>query len=143
MKRPVVLLVDVVGVVVFALVGRLSHGEALGLGELARTAAPFLAGLLLGWVLLLRLGRPGLPWRDGVIVWAPTGGLGLAFRALSGDGTAAVFVLTTAVFVGLLLLGWRLVWRLVARSRPAGGAPGKDPRRSGNPARRDAARRRP
>jgi len=43
---------DVVGIVVFAAIGRRSHDETDGLGSVLSTAAPFLLGLLLCWGLI-------------------------------------------------------------------------------------------
>lgn len=55
----------------------------------------------------------------GVVVWvtAVVGGMGL--RALSGEGTAAAFVVVAGVFLASTLLGWRLVARLVQARRPS------------------------
>ena len=53
---PVALGIDLVAVVVFAVLGRAAHNEALTPGGIAQTAWPFLAGLLIGW-LVVRLWR--------------------------------------------------------------------------------------
>ena len=38
--------------------------------------------------------------------------LGMLFRVLSGQGTAAAFIGVALAFLGLFLLGWRLLARL-------------------------------
>jgi hypothetical protein len=55
---------------------------------------------------------------------AGAAGLGMALRVAAGQGTAAAFVLVALAFLGLFLLGWRLVVRLVASGgdRDRGGA---------------------
>ena len=45
----------------------------------------------------------------GVGVWLATVALGQLLRAVSGQGTDAAFIAVSAVFLGLFLLGWRLV----------------------------------
>jgi hypothetical protein len=40
--------------------------------------------------------------------------LGMIFRRVAGEGTAWSFVLVATVVIAVLLLGWRLVARLVA-----------------------------
>jgi hypothetical protein len=37
-------------------------------------------------------------------------------RAVSGQGTDPAFILVSVVFLGLFLLGWRVIARLAARA---------------------------
>ncbi len=114
---------DVVLVLVFAAVGRGSHGENV-LGGLAGTAWPFLLGLLIGWLAARLLGRSGFdPARivpAGLLIWAGTWGIGMLARVVAGQGTAPSFLLVAGVVLALFLLGWRLVASLVARRRRVG-----------------------
>ena len=52
--------------------------------------------------------------------WLGAVGLGMLFRAVSGQGTAPAFIGVALAFLGLLLLGWRLLAQAVTgvRSRP-------------------------
>jgi hypothetical protein len=114
------LLLDVVLVVVFAAIGRATHdGDILGPGGsgLATTAWPFLAGLLLGWVVTLGWRRPAAPLRTGLPVWAVTLIGGMLLRALSGQGVAVAFVVVAGITLLLFLVGWRAIAALVARVR--------------------------
>jgi Protein of unknown function (DUF3054) len=123
--------VDLVLVVVFAAIGRASHGEAVGVAGLATTAAPFAAGWLVGWLLVLVVplarSRPvGL--LAGVLVWLPTVVVGMLLRVLIGAGVQTSFVVVATVVLGVLLLGWRGVAALVhrvRRSRRETGAPAR------------------
>ena len=109
----VVPLVDVVCVVAFVLIGRRDHDEGEVLVEVLRTVAPFLIGLTAGWALLARTARRGVAWRSGVIVWASTVIVGLVLRRVAFDrGAAFSFVVVATLFLGVFLVGWRL---LVAR----------------------------
>jgi DUF3054 family protein len=56
-------------------------------------------------------------------VWLATVAFGQVLRAVSGQGTDLVFIGVSALFLGLFLIGWRLVAvRILAvRSQPAGG----------------------
>lgn len=101
-----VLAADVGVVVVFALLGRVSHDEGnLVLGTVG-TAAPFVLGLLAGW---LRAPCAGMPSalrartvRFGwwLLAWTMAGGVLL--RWLTGEGLAPAFL---AVATGVLALG--------------------------------------
>lgn len=117
---PLALLLDVVLVVVFAAIGRATHdGDVLGPGGagLATTAWPFLAGLLLGWIVSLGWRRPAAPLRTGLPVWAVTLVAGMLLRALSGQGVAVAFVIVAGITLSLFLVGWRAIAALVARVR--------------------------
>ena len=109
---------DVCCVLVFVIIGRASHGE--GLAGIASTAWPFLAGLAGGW--LATAGRawrqPFRLWPAGVGAWLGAVILGMLLRVVSGQGTAPAFVVVALAFLGLFLLGWRLLAQAVIRSRP-------------------------
>lgn len=139
MKRLAWVGVDAVLVVAFAVLGRASHGESLDAAGIARTALPFLGGLFFAWILMVRRRQSGLTLTDGVYAWAGTFVLGMLFRTLIGDGTAIPFILVAAGILAAFLIGWRAALTLI-NGRAAQRPKPKDPRRSGNPARRDAAR---
>jgi hypothetical protein len=108
---------DVCCVLIFVIIGRASHTKGETLGGITSTAWPFLAGLAVGWVLSRAWRRPIAPRPAGVIVWLVTVALGMVLRVVSGQGTAVAFIVVALAFLGLFLLGWRLVWQLVARAR--------------------------
>lgn len=111
------IVLDVIAVLVFVVIGRSSHGEALGIGGLLQTLWPFLLGLGIGWAAAqawkhpLRLPLPGVP------IWLITVIGGMLFRVLSGQGTAASFVVVATIALGILLIGWRAVAGLLVRRR--------------------------
>ncbi len=93
-------------VLVFAAVGRSSHAEALHAFGVLSTAAPFLFGLLAGW-LGVQAWRAPLRLRVGVAVWAGAVVVGLGTRAAFTHRLPLTFVLVAATSLALLLLGWR------------------------------------
>jgi len=116
------LLLDVVLVVVFAAIGRATHdGDVLGpFGSgLATTAWPFVAALLIGWLVTRAWRRPTAVVRTGLPVWAITVALGMVLRALSGQGVAVAFIIVATITLAVFLLGWRGLARLAARRRRA------------------------
>ncbi|GAA3553365.1 DUF3054 domain-containing protein [Microlunatus spumicola] len=121
-----VALVDLVLVLVFAGIGRVSHGEDLGLTGMARTAGPFLAGWLVGWVLVALVpatrSRPrGLA--AGALVWVAVVAIGMLLRVATGQGVETSFVVVTVIVVGVFLLGWRGIAALVTRVRGRSASP--------------------
>lgn len=125
MKPSLVALVDLLCVLVFAAIGRASHGEDVSPAGLLTTAWPFLAGGVVGWVLVLAVrstrDRPvGLG--AGALVWVPTVVLGMLLRTLTGAGVQTSFVIVATVVLAVFLLGWRGVASLVVRSRRRTGA---------------------
>lgn len=113
------ILIDLVLVVVFCVIGRLSHAEGIfsDLPGLLNTTWPFvLAALLAHMVLLLRKAQSDrmLP---GVMVWFLTVVIGLLLRWFSGQGTAVPFVIVATLTLALFLLGWRAIYAGVRRLR--------------------------
>lgn len=104
---------DVLAVLVFAAVGRTSHAEVAAAVGVLTTAAPFLLGLLVGWLVVRA-------WRDpsrlpvGVVVWAGTVVVGLATRVAFTHRLPLPFALVAAASLALLLLGWRVGARITA-----------------------------
>lgn len=137
MGRILAIVADLALVVVFVMIGRASHAEPLDLEGLQRTALPFLAGTLMAWIGFLLKRHSGLTLVNGVFVWAMTLVLGILFRLLLGDTAEFSFILVTAAVLAAFLIGWRAVLWLVRRNRPE-QPKAKDPRRSGNPAKRNA-----
>ena len=108
---------DVCCVGAFVAIGRASHSEGDALAGLARTAWPFLAGLAVGWLCTRAWRRRGALVPVGVGVWISTVGVGMVLRVVSGQGTAAAFIVVALAFLGLFLLGWRwLAGRLTTSS---------------------------
>jgi DUF3054 family protein len=120
------LVLDVCCVLLFVVIGRASHAKGESLAGIASTSWPFLAGLAAGWLGSRAWRRPLGLFPAGVGVWAATVVLGMVFRVVSGQGTAFAFILVALAFLGLFLLGWRLVARYVTlrftrRPRPGAG----------------------
>ena len=112
----VAFVVDVGLVLLFAAIGRRSHAESGAVVGVLRTAWPFLAGLVLGWVVALGWRRTApLRVRDAVPVWVLTVAGGMLLRAATGTGTALSFVVVATVVLGVFLLGWRALAALVRR----------------------------
>jgi len=108
---------DVGCVLVFVIIGRASHTKGESLAGIASTAWPFLAGLAGGWLVTAGLAgrawrQPSRLWPAGVGAWLGTVVLGMVLRVVSGQGTAPAFIAVALAFLGLFLLGWRLLARL-------------------------------
>ncbi|SDO96629.1 Protein of unknown function [Pedococcus dokdonensis] len=103
----VALSVDLVLVLLFALVGRVSHDEGATWAGVLQVAWPFVVALLVGWLLARR--RSGWPVRmpGSTTVWAVTAVFGLVLRVATGGGFAWSFGVVTLVLLGIFLVGWR------------------------------------
>jgi hypothetical protein len=112
------LLLDVCCVLAFTVIGRASHAEAGSVAGQARTAWPFLTGLAVGVVASRAWRRPGSITGAGIAVWLSTVAVGMLLRVVSGQGTAVAFIAVALIFLGVTMLGWRLVARWVT-ARPA------------------------
>jgi hypothetical protein len=104
---------DAVAVVVFAAIGRASHGETGDVLGLLGTVAPFLVGLVAAWATPVVRAHPvGL--RAGAVVLAGTAVLGLLVRAAFTGRLPLSFAVVTFVALGVLLLGWRTLSLVVS-----------------------------
>ena len=104
------LAVDVLCVLVFVTLGRRNHDEGTAAAGVVETAAPFLIGLAVGWASGLARSKAVTSLRFGLWVWACTLLVGMVLRRFAFDrGTATSFVVVATLFLGLFLLGWRLV----------------------------------
>jgi FtsH-binding integral membrane protein len=118
-KPQLALLVDGGCVLVFVIIGRASHTKGESLAGLASTSWPFLAGLAAGWLAVRAWRRPLGLFPAGVGAWLGAVAVGMVLRVVSGQGTAAAFVVVALAFLGLFLLGWRLAARVLG-NRVAG-----------------------
>ena len=109
--------IDAVLVVVFAAIGRASHEHTVGVLGILETAWPFLAGLVVGWVVLRAWKAPGAPLRTGVPLVVITVVLGMILRVISGGTTAVAFIIVATVTLLVFLVGSRGIVALVARAR--------------------------
>lgn len=104
------LALDALCVLVFVTLGRRNHEEGTAVAGVLETAAPFLLALAAGWAAGLTRSKAVQGLRFGLWVWACTLIVGMVLRRFAFDrGTATSFVVVATVFLGLFLLGWRLI----------------------------------
>lgn len=103
-------------VAAFAAAGRASHDGEVWSG-LATTAWPFLAALVVGWLLSRGWKAPLAVVRTALPIWAVTLVGGMLLRVASGQGIAVSFVIVAGIVLAVFLLGWRLLVQGVARLR--------------------------
>jgi hypothetical protein len=108
-------LADVVAVLAFVVIGRANHHAGESIAGIASTAWPFLAGLAAGHLATRSWRHPAALVPAGAGIWLATVAVGQALRVIAGQGTEFAFVLVSAAFLGLLLLGWRVVARVTTR----------------------------
>ncbi|GAA4109607.1 DUF3054 domain-containing protein [Enteractinococcus coprophilus] len=114
----ILLIVDAILIVVFAMIGISSHEGALEPLSIARVAIPFLIPYLLlaGCIKPTQFIHNIFPM--GVILWLSTVILGPILRAvLFGDTSALPFILVTAGVLAVLLIGRRIISTLVSRRK--------------------------
>lgn len=113
--------IDLAVVIAFVAIGRSTHRHGLGVAGMASTAWPFLCGLAIGWALVLCWsGRSrATSLRSGLGVGVCTVAVAMVLRVVSGQGTAAAFVLVALAFLGGAMLAWRAVLAVVRRARGA------------------------
>lgn len=108
---------DAVAILLFAVVGLLSHREGLSFAGIVRNAAP----ILLVWFLIapfLRTYRQP-SWRNLLLTWAiaVSAGVWLRFMVLGRPfGTGfLLFWIVALVFTLIFLLAWRVLARFMLR----------------------------
>lgn len=113
--------IDVVLIVLFAVIGRSSHGESNTLFALWTTAYPFLAGWAIAYVTSGAWSRPLRFWPTGIVAWILTVFVGMAIRVATGQGDVdgnplpISFVIVATIVLGAFLLGWRAIARGIIR----------------------------
>ena len=115
---------DTFVVVLFVALGLRTHEQESAYAAVLETAAPFLVGLAVGWLVARAWKRP-TSILTGLVIWPVTVLVGMLLRsALFDRGTATAFVVVATVFLGGFLVGWRAIWRLVElrRRQSSGGA---------------------
>jgi hypothetical protein len=106
---------DIGCVLIFVVIGRASHVQGESLAGIASTSWPFLCGLGAGWAAARAWRRPARIRPEGIALWLCTVAVGMILRVVSGQGTAAAFIVVALAFLGLFLLGWRLAAQLAGR----------------------------
>ncbi|GAA1624109.1 MULTISPECIES: DUF3054 domain-containing protein [Brevibacterium] len=111
---PIALVVDLVLVILFTIIGHYTHSNDLDPQGIVTTAWPFVAALVVAWVLAAVWDRPLSPLASGTGIWAITVLLGLVIRGLTGAGgdpgqvpVSFMIVATTLNFI--TLVGWRVI----------------------------------
>lgn len=111
---PIALVVDLVLVILFTIIGHYTHSNDLDPQGIVTTAWPFVAALVVAWVLAAVWDRPLSPLASGTGIWAITVLLGLVIRGLTGAGgdpgqvpVSFMIVATTLNFIPLV--GWRVI----------------------------------
>jgi Protein of unknown function (DUF3054) len=104
---------DVVAVVVFAAIGRMSHAQPDDLVGLLGTAAPFLVGVVAMWATPIVRAHPVGAWA-ALTVWAGTVVIGLLLRAGFTERLPLSFAVVTTISLAVLMLGWRALSAVVS-----------------------------
>ncbi|HEY1222817.1 MAG TPA: DUF3054 domain-containing protein [Acidimicrobiales bacterium] len=112
--RRIAVIVDFAFVLLFIVIGRSAHHHGLSLGGVVSTTWPFAVGLAVGWLVLVVTRRSGVSLSSGAAVVAVTVAVGMILRVIAGQGTAAAFILVALAFLGLMLLGWRILYTVIS-----------------------------
>jgi hypothetical protein len=116
MRAALGLLADLCCVLAFVVIGRAIHSAGETLAGVASTAWPFLVGLAAGELAVRGWREPLALVPAGIGAWLGTVAIGQALRVAAGQGTAAAFVVVSLLFLGLFMLGWRMIapWLFVS-----------------------------
>jgi len=113
------LLLDVAWIVVFAIIGRQSHGEGNALLGIIGVAWPFLVGYVVG-AFALRLARAPRSLTRIIPVWLLTIVIGMAIRTIQkGRAPESAFIIVATIALAVGFVGWRLIVAGVYRRRAA------------------------
>jgi len=106
---------DVILILVFVIVGRVSHHESLSIVGILITLWPFLVGLAAGWLITRSWRTPFRIFWNGVTIWLVTVLIAMLLRVASNQGVEIGFVLVAAAFLVVGMLGWRAIALLIRR----------------------------
>lgn len=106
---------DALAVLLFVAIGLMQHATPLTTSTVGLVAWPFLVGMLLGHLAIRSWRAPFSLWPHGVFIWAITIAAAMAIRTLFGAGTETSFIIVTATFLALFMLGWRAIASFVTR----------------------------
>ena len=110
-------LTDIALVVLFVFIGTRNHNTDEDAAGVASTVAPFLIGLLIGWVVSQAWKSPTRV-ATGITIWVSTIVVGMLLRHFAWDrGTAGAFVVVATIFNAFTLVGWRVVRENIASRR--------------------------
>lgn len=102
-------------VLAFVLIGRKNHGHSETLRGVFSTFWPFLIGLIVGWLVSKSSKNAPRVFMSGIVVWIVTVVVGQLLRVVAGQGTTFTFVVVSFAFLGLAIVGSRIVLRFVDR----------------------------
>jgi hypothetical protein len=106
---------DVILILAFVIIGRVSHRESLSIVGILITLWPFLVGLAAGWLVTRSWRTPFRIFWNGVTIWLVTVLVAMLLRVASNQGVEIGFVLVAAAFLALGMLGWRAIALLIRR----------------------------
>lgn len=131
--------IDIIAVSAFAVSGRSTRG--VGLDGFLAEAAPFYAGVVVGWLVMRAWRRPIAIMWTGVGLWVSTFVVGVSLRSLTGGSVDSAFVVVTFIALIAFLVGWRgIAWILDALF---GKVPDDRPEPPANTSREETPVRRP
>ncbi|MBM3731058.1 MAG: DUF3054 domain-containing protein [Actinobacteria bacterium] len=109
---------DVALVVLFVFIGTRNHNTDQDAAGIASTVAPFLIGLIVGWIGTRAWKKPTAV-ATGLAVWISTVTVGMLLRHFAWDrGTAGAFIVVATIFNAFTLVGWRVAQEnIVSRRR--------------------------
>jgi hypothetical protein len=118
MKKTVgIFLLDAALVAVFVLIGTRNHDTNTGAGGVSGVAAPFLIGLVVGWLTTRAWTQP-TSVKTGVVIWIVTIVVGVLLRRFLWDDSAAgAFIVVAAVFNAFTLVGWRVLRENISKRK--------------------------
>ena len=113
------LVIDLALILVFATIGRLSHGEDLHPTALFITWWPFALGAIAGWILCYFLSVRIRTIAGGLITTVICVAIGMGLRLASGQDVQTSFVIVASIFLFLFLVTWRVIDTTLVRRRRA------------------------
>ena len=118
MRRVLPFVVDALLIVVFVFIGTRNHNTDEDAAGVLSTAAPFIIGLVCGWIASSGWKNPFVV-QTGIVAWVGTVVIGMLLRHYAWDrGTAIAFIIVATVFNAFTLVGWRFVRENLSRRRP-------------------------